>query len=127
MIIKPGYCRHLLWICVAAGACSGSSPSAPATSTSSPAAPSAAPVTIARLDLAAASLNGGQSGQGTVTLSAAAPGGGTTVAISSSHPAVTVPAQLSVAAGATTATFTLATQAVSQAIDVSIHAAVGSD
>jgi len=127
MIIKPGYCRHLLWICVAAGACSGSSTSAPATSTSSPTAPSAAPVTIARLDLAAASLNGGQSGQGTVTLSAAAPGGGTTVAISSSHPAVTVPAQLSVAAGATTATFTLATQAVSQAIDVSIHAAVGSD
>jgi len=127
MLSRQGHCRHLLWICVVTGACSGSSSSAPAASTSSPAAPSAVPVTLARLELAATSLHGGQSGQGTITLSAAAPNGGITVAVSSSHTAVTVPAQLNVAAGATTATFTIGTQAISQTIDVSIRAAAGNE
>jgi hypothetical protein len=53
---------------------------------------------------------GGTPSTGTVTLMTAAPEGGVTVTLSSSHPAaVTVPASVTVAAGATSANFTVST------------------
>ena len=50
---------------------------------------------------------------GTVTLSAQAPTGGTTIQLASSRTALTVPATVTVAAGSTTATFTIETSSVS--------------
>lgn len=85
------------------------------------------PVSLLKLELAATSINGGQSSQGTITLTAAAPPGGVTVTLSSSQAAVSVPPQVIVTASATTATFAIATQAVTQAIDASIHASLGGD
>jgi hypothetical protein len=59
------------------------------------------------------SVNGGTTSQGTVTLSSAAPAGGTVVTLSSSNTAVaTVPTSVTVPAGATSATFTASTSAV---------------
>lgn len=67
--------------------------------------------------LSAVSLNpstvaGGNSSTGTVTLSAAAPSGGTVVSLSDNSAAATVPASVTVAAGSTSRTFTAATTAV---------------
>jgi hypothetical protein len=52
---------------------------------------------------------GGQASTGTITLSAAAPAGGATVTLSSASPAITVPASVTVAQGATSAAFAIAT------------------
>src|SRR5947208_17061592 len=60
-----------------------------------------------------AALTGGANSTGTVTLSAAAPAGGAVVALTSNNlNAATVPASVTVAAGATTARFTVATKTV---------------
>ena len=64
---------------------------------------------------------GGSAAQGTVTLSGGAPQGGAIVALSSSNPGVvSVPGSVTVAAGAQTATFAVATAAVSSATTVTI-------
>jgi hypothetical protein len=55
---------------------------------------------------------GGNGATGTVTLSAPAPSGGATVALGSTDRAVSVPASVNVIAGASTATFGIATSAV---------------
>src|SRR5258705_331275 len=52
---------------------------------------------------------GGTSSTGTVTLTAAAPSGGTVVTLSSNSAAATVPANVTVVAGQTKATFTIKT------------------
>ena len=58
-------------------------------------------------------VTGGANSTGTVTLSAAAPAGGAVVTLTSSNTnAATVPASVTVAAGATTATFAITTKAV---------------
>ena len=63
-----------------------------------------------------ATLTGGANSTGTVTLSAAAPAGGAVVALTSSNTnAATVPPSVTVAAGATTATFTVTTKIVTVA------------
>jgi hypothetical protein len=72
-----------------------------------------------------ASVVGGAASTGTVTLSAAAPTGGTTVNLTSNNTAATVPATVVVAAGATTATFSVTTNAVTAATPVTITATSG--
>src|SRR3989441_1086969 len=68
------------------------------------------PPSVSSVSLNPASVIGGTASTGTVTLSAAAPAGGAAVALSSSNPAIaTVPASVTVPAGATSATFTAST------------------
>ncbi|MBI4736234.1 MAG: hypothetical protein HY766_09280 [candidate division NC10 bacterium] len=65
----------------------------------------------------------GQVSTATVTLSQAAPAGGTPVTLASSHPAATVPASVLVPAGQTQATVSIATQPVAVPTPVTISAA----
>jgi phosphatidylinositol-3-phosphatase len=78
------------------------------------------------LTLNPASVVGGSTSQGTVTLSSAAPSGGAVVTLSSSNTAVaTVPASVAVAAGATSASFTVTTSTVTSSSSVTISASYG--
>src|SRR4029077_8836464 len=71
------------------------------------------PPTLSSLTLNPTSVTGGNSSTGTVTLSGAAPSGGAQVALSSGNTAAArVPSSVTVAAGATSATFTVGTSAV---------------
>jgi hypothetical protein len=72
-----------------------------------------------------ASVTGGASSQGTVTLTSPAPAGGFAVSLSSSNTAATVPAGVSVAQGATSASFAIATGAVTASTPVTITASAG--
>ena len=75
------------------------------------------------LGLNPTSVAGGVSSQGTVTLSSAAPAGGAVVTLGSSNATVAaVPATVTVAAGQTTATFSITTTAVSTATPATITA-----
>lgn len=69
------------------------------------------------------SVSGGTSTTGTVTLTSAAPSGGATVTLSSSSGVTTVPASVTVVAGATTATFTVTTVTVTESTVSTITAA----
>ena len=72
------------------------------------------------------SVVGGGSSTGTVTLAAAAPVGGAIVALSSSNTGLAqVPSSVTVAAGATSATFTVTTTPVSSNATVTISATYG--
>jgi hypothetical protein len=79
--------------------------------TVTPAAPTPAPLSLSALTLSPATVVGGNSAQGTVTLSAAAPAA-TTITLASSNAAATVPASVTVAAGASSASFTVTTGTV---------------
>jgi len=86
----------------------------------------------ASLSLSSLSLNptsvvgGAQSSTGTVTLSGAAPSGGAIVAFSSNNTtAARVPSSVTVAAGATSATFTVSTSAVAASTTVTISGTYG--
>ena len=68
--------------------------------------PVAVTVTVSALQCAPASIAPGATSSCTVTLSNAAPTGGSSVALSSNNAALTVPASVTVAAGATSGTFT---------------------
>ena len=81
------------------------------------------PASLSTLGLSPASVTGGSSSTGTVTLTSAAPTGGAVVALSSGSAAASVPASVTVAAGATSATFTAATTAVSAATSATLTAA----
>jgi len=71
----------------------------------------------------AVTMTSGQSGTGTVTLTAAAPSGGALVKLTSSNAsAVSVPANATVAAGATSATFTITAGTVGAATVVTLSA-----
>ena len=68
---------------------------------------------------------GGSPATGTVTLSAAAPAGGASVALSSANPSLAaVPASVTVPAGQTSATFTATTAAVTQTTAVNVSASL---
>jgi hypothetical protein len=68
-------------------------------------------------------LAGGSGSIGTVTLTTAAPAGGTVVTLTSANTnAATVPASVTVAAGATSATFAVSTKAVTAVTPVNITA-----
>ena len=81
--------------------------------------------TLQSVTVSPQSVTGGSSFQGTVFLSAGAPQGGAVVALSSSHSAATVPASVTVAAGATSGTFTATTATVGAATPVTIAAVYG--
>ncbi|MBX6359880.1 MAG: DUF2341 domain-containing protein [Acidobacterium ailaaui] len=68
---------------------------------------------LASLSLSQNNIFGGNTTQGTVTLNGAAPSGGTVVNLSSDNSAASVPATVTIAAGATSATFTVTTTTVS--------------
>jgi hypothetical protein len=85
-----------------------------------------ASLTLSSLALNTASVTGGNSSTGTVTLSGPAPSGGAQVALSSSNTTTArVPSSVTVAAGATSATFTVSTSAVAASTPVTISAAYG--
>src|SRR5260370_31026374 len=80
-------------------------------------------VTLSSLILNPATVTGGNSSVGTVTLSAPAPSGGAVVSLSSSNPPVaSVPASVTVPAGATSASFTATTTAATISTPVPISA-----
>ena len=84
------------------------------------AAPAAA--SLSAVSVSPTSVVGGNSSQGTVTLTAAAPTG-TVVSLSSANATVAAaPASVTVAAGATSATFTITTTAVTASTPVTISA-----
>jgi hypothetical protein len=79
------------------------------------------------LSVSPSTVAGGSTAQGTVTLQIAAPAGGTTVPLSSSNPAVaSVPANVTVPVGATSATFPVTTSNVTANTTVTISAAISS-
>jgi len=91
--------------------------------TQPPPPPPPAPASLSALTLSPSSVTGGNSSQGTVTLTAAAPSGGAVVALSSGNTnAATVPASVTVPAGATSASFAVTTRAVTASTAVGITA-----
>ena len=72
-------------------------------------------------------IAGGSQVTGTVTLSSIAPSGGTAVSLSSSSVVATVPGTVTVAAGSTTATFTVDTAAVATDSSITISAVLAGD
>src|SRR5439155_1444571 len=88
------------------------------------AAPAAA--SLSAVSVSPTSVAGGNSSQGTVTLTAGAPTGGAVVSLSSANATVAaVPASVTVAAGALTANFSIATTAVATATSVTITGTFG--
>lgn len=85
----------------------------------------ASSVTLSALSVSPATLVGGSSSTGTVTLSAAAPSGGTVVALSDDSAAASVPASVTVAAGTTSRTFTVTTSAVTASTSVVVSGTAG--
>src|SRR4029453_1999737 len=71
------------------------------------AALSVTPPTLSALTLTSAIVCGCKNGTGKVTLTGAAPAGGVTIQLTEAHTNATVPGTVLVAAGATTATFTI--------------------
>ncbi|MCI0350777.1 MAG: DUF4082 domain-containing protein [Acidobacteriales bacterium] len=67
------------------------------------------PAALSTLTLKPTSVVGGNNSTGTVTLSGIAPAGGAIVSLGDTNPAATVPASVTIPAGATTATFTVTT------------------
>ena len=83
-------------------------------------------VSLSTLTVNPASVVGGNSSQGTVTLTGAAPTGGAVVTLSDNSAAATVPASVTVLAGATSATFTVTTSTVTSSTPVTITGTFGS-
>jgi hypothetical protein len=77
---------------------------------------------VTALALSPTSVTGGNSSTGTVTLTSAAPTGGTTVALASGNAAATVPASVTVPAGQTSATFMVSTTRVTASTPTTISA-----
>ncbi|HMF77538.1 MAG TPA: hypothetical protein VK604_17910 [Bryobacteraceae bacterium] len=80
----------------------------------------------ASVSLNPASVAGGSSSTGTVTLTGAAPAGGASISLSSDNSAATVPSSVTVPAGGTSATFTVATTAVGAPATATIIASYNS-
>ncbi len=85
-------------------------------------APAAPPPTLSSLSVSPASVTGGNSSTGTVRLSGPAPSGGALVTLSSNNGAAHVAASVTVAAGATSATFIVGTSAVAASTTAVISA-----
>lgn len=80
-------------------------------------------VSLASLKVNPATVGGGNSTTGTITLTDAAPSGGALIALSSGNPSfVGVPAHVTVPAGSSTATFTVTTLAVPSSTTVTLSA-----
>jgi hypothetical protein len=80
------------------------------------------PVAISSVAVNPASVTGGTSATGTVTLTGAAPTGGVSVALSSNSASATIPATVTVAAGSTTATFSVSTSTVESSVLATVTA-----
>ncbi len=87
--------------------------------TVTPAPPTPAPLSLSSLTLSSTSVTGGNSVQGTVSLSAVAPSA-TVINLASSNAAASVPASVTVAAGASSASFTVNTTTVSATVSATI-------
>ncbi len=85
----------------------------------------ASTVTVTALSVSPTTVVGGASSTGTVTLSAAAPTGGAVVTLSDNSAASTLPASVTISAGATSRTFTVTTSVVSSQTAVSISGSYG--
>lgn len=90
----------------------------------------AAPVTttasLSAVSVTPTSVVGGTTAQGRITLTSAAPSGGAVVTLSSANPSVvSVPASVTIAAGASSATFGINTSAVAANTNVTITATYG--
>jgi peptidoglycan/xylan/chitin deacetylase (PgdA/CDA1 family) len=77
---------------------------------------------LSSVSLNPASVIGGNSSQGTVVLSGAAPSSGAMVTLSSNNASASVPSSVTVAAGSTSATFTVTTVGVSALASATITA-----
>ena len=84
--------------------------------------PAAATPPLVNVTVSPATVNGGSPSTGTATLQGAAPSGGAVVQLFSSNGAASVPASVTVPAGATSATFAIATASVSADTAVTITA-----
>jgi hypothetical protein len=83
----------------------------------------ASTATLSSLILNPTSVVGGNPSQGTVTLNPAAPSSGVVVTLSSSNPAAaTVPASVSIASGASSATFPITTSSVTTSTSSTVSA-----
>jgi len=91
-------------------------------STSPPPPPPPPPMALASTGVSPAVVTGGASATGTVALTAAAPSGGAVVALSSASGAAIVAPSVTVAQGATSATFGVATTPVTMTVATTISA-----
>lgn len=87
--------------------------------------PAASTATLSAVSLDPTSVVGGNASTGTVTLSAAAPGGGFAVSLSDNSTAASTPSSVTVPEGATTATFTVTTVAVTTTTLATVTATAG--
>ena len=85
------------------------------------------PPKLSGIALSPTAVVGGVNSTATITLTSAAPTGGTTVTLASDSTSATVPASATIAAGATTATFAVTTSVVTSATTANISATLGSD
>ena len=83
------------------------------------------PPALSALSLAPASVAGGVSSLGTVTLSGPAPTGGALVTLSDNSSAASEPASVTVAAGSSSASFTISTSTVTSSTTATISAVYG--
>src|SRR6185436_198804 len=84
------------------------------------------PASLSAVSVSPSSVVGGNTAQGTITLTAGAPSGGAVVTLSSANTAVvSVPASVTVAAGASSATFGVETSGVASNTGVTITATYG--
>ena len=83
------------------------------------------PAPLTGVSVAPASVTGGTSAVGTATLGGPAPTGGAVVLLSSNVAAATVPASVTITAGATSATFAVATSTVTASTQATISASYG--
>ena len=84
------------------------------------------PAGLSSLSIAPTTVGGGSSATGTVKLNGVAPSAGLAVSLTSNSGSAVVPATALVPAGATSATFTVSTKAVSSATTATISASAGS-
>ena len=90
-------------------------------------APAPSGPSLSSLSLLPTTVRSAASSQGTVTLSGAAPAGGVQINLSSSNASVaSVPVSVLVAAGATSATFTVQSSQVKSTANATISASLGS-
>ena len=81
--------------------------------------------TLSSLSLSTSSVVGGNTVNGTVILTGAAPAGGAVVTLSGGDPVTTVPASVTVPAGSASATFVISTRAVGGTISTTISGSYG--
>jgi hypothetical protein len=87
--------------------------------------PPPAPASLSAVSVSPSTVVGGNTSQGTVTLTSGAPSGGALVSLSSANPSVVVPANVTVAAGSSSVTFAVNTSTVTTNTSVVITATYG--